>query len=365
LNGYRADVYYQVVSFDEDVDVQSGATAIAGAALSATVNLNGGTVCKDPTNVGGPLIACHTVPIDRSLLFMGFRAGVSTASTGEEGYWPDGILTGTGNTGDTLTFTRGANTSSYSTNVDWFLVQFLDNSYAQKNRIANNATLTPAAGALGAFTLGRTLSVVSSSIVASDTSAHPATRVRGQLSGTTTLTLTRGSVNGNQTGTAKNVNVSWGAHEFPPVKVVQPDGGETLTVGTPYSIQWEIADELKSGGACLSPVAGYHALTLQAYVDGGWENIATGVCPACRLMEQKDGKCFACRGDGYLAYEGAMRECSNCRRPDPQSPGKWTAGKNCPICEGSRKCDACSGAGALTLDQLRRFLRASPEEAAP
>ena len=61
-----------------------------------------------------------------------------------------------------------------------------------------------------------------------------------------------------------------------------------------------------------------------------------GGCSACALLEQQDGKCFDCAGNGVKTYAGKSPECPNCK-------GK----KVCPICDGSKKCDYCKGEGKL------------------
>jgi len=76
----------------------------------------------------------------------------------------------------------------------------------------------------------------------------------------------------------------------------------------------------------------------------------TGECVACRLMNQDDGKCYSCRGQGYVTVEGTTPDCKNCKR---------TA--KCPICKGERRCDFCGGDGKVSLEELRA--KAKPEPA--
>lgn len=59
---------------------------------------------------------------------------------------------------------------------------------------------------------------------------------------------------------------------------------------------------------------------------------ASGVCQACVWMENQKGQCYACRGEGFIAYQGKTPDCKNCS-------GK----KVCPICTGTQKCDYCKG----------------------
>jgi hypothetical protein len=68
----------------------------------------------------------------------------------------------------------------------------------------------------------------------------------------------------------------------------------------------------------------------------------SGVCQACRWMEQEDGKCFNCRGQGILIYQGKNRDCTSCK-------GKGA----CPLCAGSRKCDSCKGERTIPADEVK------------
>lgn len=82
---------------------------------------------------------------------------------------------------------------------------------------------------------------------------------------------------------------------------------------------------------------------------------STGVCSACVLLEQTDGKCFDCGGEGIKTFQGKTPECPNCK-------GK----KVCPICQGSRKCDYCNGEGKLsdaTVKALAEKSGPKPEDA--
>jgi len=70
----------------------------------------------------------------------------------------------------------------------------------------------------------------------------------------------------------------------------------------------------------------------------------TGVCQACFLMEKEGGKCFNCKGKGYITYQGKTPPCPDCK-------GK-TEGK-CTICKGSQKCDFCEGAQKISKDVIK------------
>jgi len=65
----------------------------------------------------------------------------------------------------------------------------------------------------------------------------------------------------------------------------------------------------------------------------------SGVCAACRVMKQINGRCFNCEGEGYILPSGAG--CPNCG-----GTGR------CPVCDGSGKCPYCKGTGLLDLRKL-------------
>jgi hypothetical protein len=68
----------------------------------------------------------------------------------------------------------------------------------------------------------------------------------------------------------------------------------------------------------------------------------TGRCTACKMLEQKDGKCFNCDGSGVKVYLGKSPACPNCKGE-----------KTCPICKGNGKCDSCQGAGKVSKDVVK------------
>lgn len=74
----------------------------------------------------------------------------------------------------------------------------------------------------------------------------------------------------------------------------------------------------------------------------------SGACPACFLMEQPDGKCFNCKGNGYITYLGKSPPCPNCATGKDAKPGA------CPVCKGSRKCDFCAGEGKVSADIVKQ-----------
>jgi hypothetical protein len=70
---------------------------------------------------------------------------------------------------------------------------------------------------------------------------------------------------------------------------------------------------------------------------------ATGHCTPCVMLEQKDGKCFNCDGQGVKVYKGKAPACPNCKGE-----------KTCPVCKGSRKCDYCQGAGKISKEVAKQ-----------
>jgi hypothetical protein len=83
----------------------------------------------------------------------------------------------------------------------------------------------------------------------------------------------------------------------------------------------------------------------------------SGRCTACRLLEQKDGKCFNCSGAGVKVFQGKSPACPNCKGE-----------KSCPICKGSQKCDLCQGTGKVGKDAVKAMVpkgESEEESAAP
>ena len=72
----------------------------------------------------------------------------------------------------------------------------------------------------------------------------------------------------------------------------------------------------------------------------------TGECRTCRILDQKDGACFNCKGAGVISYEGRTPPCPQCK-----GTGK------CPICTGSGKCDICKGNKKLTKDDVETLVK--------
>ncbi len=66
-------------------------------------------------------------------------------------------------------------------------------------------------------------------------------------------------------------------------------------------------------------------------------------CPVCIILEQKDGKCYNCKGAGVLTYLGKAVTCPGCKGT-----------KVCKACKGQQTCDYCKGEGTLSGDFIRQ-----------
>jgi hypothetical protein len=85
-----------------------------------------------------------------------------------------------------------------------------------------------------------------------------------------------------------------------------------------------------------------------------WWCGGTGDCKACIHMEQIDlkGKCYNCKGEGVIAFEGKARPCPNCKDTGV-----------CPICKGTMKCDICKGEKTVGNDVIsKRHVEITEEE---
>jgi hypothetical protein len=90
----------------------------------------------------------------------------------------------------------------------------------------------------------------------------------------------------------------------------------------------------------------------------------SGQCSACRLMEQApSGKCYNCKGAGYLIYLGKTPNCPNCTGKDKD--GKEREPGVCPICKGKKTCDYCGGEGRLSYDVVKARVPKGGDEEFP
>lgn len=103
---------------------------------------------------------------------------------------------------------------------------------------------------------------------------------------------------------------------------------------------------------CATPI-----LLDSEYVCGSCRG--TGNCSACSMMEQEKGKCYNCRGLGYINYLGKAPACPNCVDKE-----KGIGNGKCPVCKGEAKCDYCGGSGKVSADAIKKKAL-KPESAAP
>jgi hypothetical protein len=72
----------------------------------------------------------------------------------------------------------------------------------------------------------------------------------------------------------------------------------------------------------------------------------TGVCQACFLMEKTGGKCFNCKGKGFITFQGRTPDCPDCKKTGV-----------CTICKGTQKCDYCGGSKEIAIDVIKAKAR--------
>ncbi|MBI2495734.1 MAG: hypothetical protein HYW10_04120, partial [Candidatus Omnitrophica bacterium] len=238
-SGATVSMFYQIVSFDADVEVNSGSVSVDGATGAGETNDTGTVVTVDNVTAGTDSKAINT----RSMLFF-TRAPKTTAAGIESRYEVTGEV-GAGTNTDTtkLTFTRITN--SGAVDVVWYLVEFKDNTFIDRINSQTSWTGTTGTHTIGsggaesrrAFTVGS----VAGGGTAAAGSYLDETLVRHQLNATSG---TASAVNINRVGNS-SVNVRGFVTEFPPLKLTQTADGGTgvlLKVGTQYNLTWEIPD---------------------------------------------------------------------------------------------------------------------------
>jgi len=242
-SGATSRVDYQVVSFDTDIEVNSGAVLMDGTAGTGETTDTGTVVTVDNVGAGADGQAINT----RSMLLFTRRGG--TGVDGIESRYEIRGEVGAGTTSNTtkLTFTRVTN--SGTVDIYWYLVEFKDNTFVDRLSVSNPLTTgTTYTIANGGARDERTLATVSVSgggTAASGTYLDE-TLVRGQLTGIvsnvgSTVTATRGS-------TASNAEVRGFVTEFPPIKVTGPNGAasQILRAGDAYTVKWDFADHVSA-----------------------------------------------------------------------------------------------------------------------
>ena len=240
-NGYNTEIAYQVVAFDTndpDVTVQGNTTTIT-TATSATA-------------------AIATVDPNKSLLFMTVRANNTGINGVEENYMVDGRITSS----TQITFNKFGTTNGVI--VQWNVVEFKNNAYGQNNRLTTFSTAATGIP-VSSTDLNRSLAVISASgSAAASTSGLDELLVRGQLTTTTNLQVTR-----EPSGTIPTTNVSWATMELPLLNVTSPDlGTEVWKVGEIKNVAWQHAKDLETSGTCSSGAGPGHKLKLELCKDG-------------------------------------------------------------------------------------------------
>jgi sarcosine oxidase gamma subunit len=261
------DVYYQVVSFDEDVTVTKGTVDI-DAVQDAGETSDNGTAMVATIN---PALTS----VNDAMMFFTIRPSAAVNGVDQQ-YKVDGYINAT----NAITFTRNNNTNSVS--IVYYLLNFSNEMYVQHAR--NTATL-PNGTASGTFnlptvtTLARTFGTFSSSGPGTAGNAdNPSLYVTGALASVagpqTQVTLAR-------SGTSGATAVSYMAPELPPVNVTAPDTASIIwKVGEARTITWKHADDVAANTAAidLSVNGGSAWLGTSITCDEGARTMASDVC---------------------------------------------------------------------------------------
>jgi len=283
---------YQIVEFQTDATLQTGETTIAYNATSATATV---TTIADLTKV---------------FLITQWR-GNNNALDGIEGH----INTrGTITNATTLTFTRGATSSSTSDTVTarWFVVELTDSSsLAQRG----NTTLSTAAQTsrpqsttvTPSTVVNATRSIPLITVSGGDNSLNDLTdenSVTAEYNGTT-LTLSRYSAAAltepesvaSYTPSATST-IEWQTVEFAPLTLTSPNSAEVWKVGEARNITWKHADQLNSGGSGPST---HHVGDLELSVNSGSSYLAAKIATGIDLTADA-GSSLAVSGEGSYAW---------------------------------------------------------------
>ena len=230
---WMLEVFYQIVAFDDDINVQHNTLQIAGGSLSNTATLN------------------PAVDVTKSALFFTTRAGSSTAGD-ERDYAVRGELTDA----QTLTFTRVD--SSDTADIAWYLIEFKDGSLVQKSS-ASTSTTTATGSLTDSVDTTRAFNFFSVSGGSSATSVDEIF-VASYLTGVSRIDFARG-------GTGSTINIPWFVAELPPLKVTAPNSASDIwKVGETKNITWKHANALVTGGTGPS---GHHKVTIYISTNGG------------------------------------------------------------------------------------------------
>ncbi|MCM8801384.1 MAG: GPI anchored serine-threonine rich family protein, partial [Candidatus Omnitrophica bacterium] len=252
-------ILWQVVVFDSDIRIRQGNAQIPYNATSVTVDLS-----ADPI-----------VDINKALLFFSFTSLGGTTRQGYEGLiYPRATITDV----NTLTFTRAASSTTATDVIDinWYLIEFTDNSsYVKKGStdMAAGTTSLPVDLSPDSFDLTRAFPVISFSGGTAATNNYlDDIQPQADLSGSSTLTFTRGDGD-------IACNVDWFVVEGSPLTLKTPNGGEVWQVGDTVDITWKHADKLAEDPDDEGPATA-HRVDLDLSIDGGASypfNIVSGI----------------------------------------------------------------------------------------
>ncbi|MEK7308207.1 MAG: hypothetical protein AAB089_03965, partial [Nitrospirota bacterium] len=197
-------VFYQVIEFATDVVVQSSTTTITAGNASATA-------------------AITSVNTSKALLFFSSRASLDLG--GIEAYY---MTSGRFSAANQLTFERGGTTGSVV--VAWYVVEFTDGTAVLSGNPTGitGASSTTAAACTANRSFG--LASVSMTATGTDINALDDASFTHVIDGTNIVST--------RVATGASVRAPYLVCQFPTVKLVAPNGGDTLLVGDTYDITW-------------------------------------------------------------------------------------------------------------------------------
>ncbi len=209
-------VSYQVIVFDDEVNVQYGTAQITAA------NTDSGNV------------TITSVDLTKSVLFFTSKAAPPSTRGYENNYGTRGAITGA----TTLVFYRSTAVASSVIDIAYYVLEFTNSA-----SVRSGTATTTTTSATGTLTSGgvnvdtaRTFSIASASSTDATASGLTDLLFRQTVTNSSTLTMTR------QGTTTTNSTVPWFAAQLPAVKITQPNGGDTgWTVGSAKSINWNYA----------------------------------------------------------------------------------------------------------------------------
>ncbi|MCK5160173.1 MAG: hypothetical protein KAQ99_01240, partial [Candidatus Aureabacteria bacterium] len=233
-------VYYQIVEFNSDVNVQHDTVTIADASSSNYSTL--GTTVDDT----------------KSVLFFTTRAPASTSGLGvEQDYRVSGDIT---DSGTRATFTRVG--TSGAVNIAWYVLTFSDATTVKKGSLSGTtAALTSSPAWSPAVDTTRAFSVISSSGASgAGTTGLDDTNYRHNIT-TTNITATR------EGGSSISSTVPYFVVEMPIVKLAAPNGGQVWRVGQTEEITWKSVASVAGDTNASVRITTTNSTNISEYVD--------------------------------------------------------------------------------------------------